>query len=198
MFVETLPAIMRTSEGLRAPWGLWGVPAAPCISPDPPRPGAAPARSRKGRGGQEGWGRWGRWAPGLGGRPAWAAPGGQRCSPAPAKAGPPRAPRGHGAAAWPGLHPRAAAGRLPGGGGGGGGRGIPAGAPGPARSPLATFAALLSGLLRQPVPNSPQAPSASPQFPGFRPPGVGRVSAPRWLWVRISTGHLTRVSVRVT
>lgn len=151
-----------------------------------PAPGAAPARSRKGRGGLKGWGPW---APGLGGRPARAARDGQRCFPTPAKAGPPRAPRGHGVAARPGPHPRTATGGLPGGGGGSRGRGIPARAPGPARTPPPAVAALLARLLRQPVPDSPQAPSASPQLPGLWPPGVCRVSARQWPWSRVCPGQ---------
>lgn len=72
-FVETLPAVVRTSRGLRVPLRFEGCPAAAAWAPRArSAPGAAPERSRKGRGSRAGWGPW---APGLGGQPAWAARG---------------------------------------------------------------------------------------------------------------------------
>lgn len=171
VFAEMLPEIVRTTEGLGGggPEVCGVSPLQPCGRPGPAPPQGRPQREAgrakaAGRGGPQGW------AAGLRGPPGRAA----------------LLPSAHhGAAAPPGLHPGAAAGGLP-GGGGGRGRGVPAGVPGPARAPLAPFAALLARLLRQPVPNFPQAPSASSKLPGFRPPGVGRVSAPRWVRVSMS------------
>lgn len=48
MFVETFPAITRTLEGLRAPWGLWGVPAAALHLPRPAPPRGGPSAKPEG------------------------------------------------------------------------------------------------------------------------------------------------------
>ena len=200
MFVEMLPAIVRTSEGLRGAPGVCGVsPPRPRGGPWPAPPQGRPQRvagraEAAGRGGARGpAGR----AAGLRG-PRGAGGAVPQRPPRPGRsAAPPRAPRqSHGAAARPGPHTRTAAGGLPGGGSGGHrGRGVPTRAPGPARAPPPTIATFLACLLCQPVPNFPQAPSASPRLSGFRSPGVGRVSA-RWcLWVRVPPGHQARARV---